>query len=413
MVNIIDTYIDNFGYAPVLVVDKKGKRAGAAAAGENSRRVEETFLQSVPAGAKTSLQADENEPPYEFFPLLGVYLGYVNRQGIKNLEENGQKVYSAAANIRPIRPVSVRAAESVGDETWGISYIRIPELWKQGLSGKNVAVGLCDTGIDARHEALRGRLKGWIDTDFSGRIIPDSRPTIDAAYDEDDNIHRGHGTHTSGTVCGGLDNGMAIGVAPGCDLYVCKCIERGNGMRRTLRGLEWCLEKEVRVINLSLGWPEYDPFLIEITNSIRQNEALLVCAIGNEGAGTFRIPGAYPPPIAVGAIDSNGRVAEFSSSTVFNRQEDPIQPNLVAPGNGVISAKPGGGLREMSGTSMAAPHVSGIAAILFESSPDATVEQVERALLETCKPLVNEEKERYGRGLVDPLAALDALKRMK
>src|SRR5205814_7481129 len=101
---------------------------------------------------------------------------------------------------------------------------------------------------------------------------------------------------------------------------------------------------------------------------------LPVFAIGNEGPGTSRSPGNYTETLSVGAVDRHMRVPAFSSSIHFNRDLDPDQPDLVAPGVGVISARPGGGYMAMDGTSMATPHVTGVAALLWEAKPEATVD---------------------------------------
>jgi subtilisin family serine protease len=101
-------------------------------------------------------------------------------------------------------------------------------------------------------------------------------------------------------------------------------------------------------------------------------------------------------------------VAAFSSSVRFNRDQDPIQPDVVAPGVHIISAKPGGGYQSMDGTSMATPHVAGLAALLWQAKPEATVDQIELAIRQTCVQLEGDPL-RYGDGLVNPLAALAAL----
>jgi subtilisin family serine protease len=86
-----------------------------------------------------------------------------------------------------------------------------------------------------------------------------------------------------------------------------------------------------------------------------------------------------------------------------------VQPDVVAPGVGIISAKPGGGYQSMDGTSTATPHVAGVAALLWQAKPDATVDQIELAIRQTCVKLDGEDPQRYGGGLIDPLAALAAL----
>lgn len=113
--------------------------------------------------------------------------------------------------------------------------------------------------------------------------------------------------------------------------------------------------------------------------------------------------------LSVGAIDRHKHVAIFSSSVHFNRPLDPDQPDVVAPGVEIISAKPGGGYLSMDGTSTAAPHVTGVAALLWQARPDATVDQIELALRQTCAVLKDENPQRYGSGLIDPPAALAVL----
>jgi subtilisin len=405
----VDEYLENFGYAPVLViVGPETGAKGAAASREPLRGIEENFLPAVPQGAKTSLDEtiERQMPPYRFFPRLGVYFGYMDKQGIRKTEEERRaaaKVY-AAEYLSLIRPVFKRLAESAGSLTWGLERLGIDKIWQNGLYGKGIRVGHLDTGVDASNEALRSQVKAFVDIDYDGNIISDSRPPGDAAYDSGD-----HGTHTGGTICGGLANGMAIGVAPKAELYVALVIEGGNVLVRVLQGMEWCIENQVKVLSMSLGFRGYTPFFTDVMRRLRENGVLPIIAIGNEGLGFSRSPGNYPEALSLGAIDSNDHIARFSSSIRFNRDIEPYQPDCVAPGVNVVSAKPGGGVQAMSGTSMATPHVAGVAALLFESQPTATDDQVEKAILDTCKPLTGEIQERYGNGLIDPSAAIDAL----
>jgi len=113
--------------------------------------------------------------------------------------------------------------------------------------------------------------------------------------------------------------------------------------------------------------------------------------------------------LAVGAINTKDKVARFSGSQIFKRAADHHKPNLVAPGVDIPSAKSGGGLQIRSGTSMAAAHVAGIAALLFQTAPTATVEDVQDALLTTCTPLPESSEDRCGKGLVNPVKALEAI----
>jgi subtilisin len=402
MSTIIDRDLENFGYARILIVSQKKMKSASA---QPSKKIEESFMTNIPEGARASFQKEDGEP-YHFFPRLGVYIGYTDKKGMKKIEETAALAYGAEY-ISPVRPVAKRLAMSAGNFTWGLERLGINELLPQGIDGKGVAVGMLDTGVDPLHESLRGKIKGFIETDLNGDIVPDTRSPEDKGYDSDD-----HGTHCAGTICGGLANGMAIGVAPGCDLYAGMVIEGGDVLMRVLTGMEWCLEKKVRVLSMSLGIRGFTPFWLDITKRLRQNGTLPVFAIGNEGPGFSRSPGNYSESVSVGAIDSNDHIASFSSSIKFSRPIEPYQPDCVAPGVNVISAKPSGGVQAMDGTSMATPHIAGVAALLFGAYPMATIEQVEKAMLDTCYRLSGENKERYGYGLISPSKALKAVKKM-
>jgi subtilisin family serine protease len=253
--------------------------------------------------------------------------------------------------------------------------------------------------VDGDHPALAGRIAAFLETDLAGEAVPGAAP-----HDTDT-----HGTHTAATICGGRTRGMAIGVAPEAELCSGLVIEGGQVLLRVLAGMEWALEQGIRVLSMSLGIRGYTPFFIAVTQSLREEGVLPVFAIGNEGVGTSRSPGNYPEALSVGMTDREDVVEVRSSSATFNRPEEPNQPNVVAPGVDVISAKPGGGVMSLTGTSMATPHVAGVAALLFEAKPDATVDEVEAAIQSTCTVLPDQSPLRYGFGLVNPREALKAL----
>jgi subtilisin family serine protease len=282
---------------------------------------------------------------------------------------------------------------------WGLEALRVEQLWAQGLTGLGVKVGHLDTGVDASHPALKGRVAGFAEWDLLGRRVEGAEP-----HDSDF-----HGTHTAGIIGGRAVNHRAIGVAPGCELYSGLVIEGGQVLARVLGGMEWLLDEGCRVLSMSLGWRGYDPTFLAIIRRLRQQGILPIFAIGNEGPGNSRSPANYPETLSVGAIDRDRRVAPFSGSVRFNRDLDPIQPDVVAPGVEIVSAKPGGGYQAMDGTSMATPFVAGVAALLWQARPDATVDQIELAIRQTAAPLEGEDPLRYGGGLIDPLGALAAL----
>jgi subtilisin len=142
---------------------------------------------------------------------------------------------------------------------------------------------------------------------------------------------------------------------------------------------------------------------------LRRNQVLPVIAIGNEGPGTSRSPGNYANVMSVGAMDKNDMIATFSSSQSFPRPDEPATPLLAAPGVDVLSCLRGGGYWLDSGTSMATPHVAGLAALLFQAKPEATIDEVEGAILGSCALPASMSASRAGRGVPDAMQAIATL----
>jgi len=339
--------------------------------------------------------------PWRYYPHLGVMLGTVTRQGLMALRADPRvRAVVGTPPISPVRPHRVAAARLVARRTWGIEAMNVPALWREGLTGRGVLVGHLDTGVDAAHPALRGAVRAFAEFDRLGRPVrPTPRP-----HDTDD-----HGTHTAATIAGRQVSGRAIGVAPAAELACAIVIEGGDVVARVLGGMDWAVGRGVRVLSMSLGfrgwWEDFRP----LVRLLRARNVLPVFAVGNEGPGTSRSPGNYPEVLSVGAVDRAGRVAGFSSSQRFRRLRDPVVPDLVAPGVDVISAKPGGGYQAMDGTSMATPHVAGLAALLWEAKPEATEIQIERAILRACVLPPGVSGDRAGRGVPDAVRALAIL----
>lgn len=186
-----------------------------------------------------------------------------------------------------------------------------------------------------------------------------------------------HGTHTAGTIAGRTSAGRAIGVAPEALLANAIVIEGGNATARILAGMDWVIGQGATILSMSLGFRGFQEDFLAVTQTLRERGILPVFAVGNEGPGTSRSPGNYAEALSVGAMDANDQVADFSGSQRFDRPDNPLVPDLVAPGVAVISAKPGGGFQEMDGSSMATPHIAGLAALLMQAAPAATIDGIE------------------------------------
>jgi subtilisin len=357
--------------------------------------------------------AKDPTPPARVFPNLGVILGTVDRVGAAALRHHaGVADVVSPPPLRLIRPVKVQpirkkvaARRKTGPTvTWGIRRLNADKLHRRNITGQGVIIGHLDTGVDGRHPALRDAVGEFAEFDsFGFQVSPNPNP-----HDTGQ-----HGTHTAGTIAGRAVSGRSIGVAPGCKLASAIVIEGGNSIARVLAGMDWIIGRGARALAMSLGFPGYQHDFLPLTQLLRQRGVLPVFAVGNEGPGTSRSPGNYDEALSVGAMTMDDSVADFSSSQQF---ADWAVPDVVAPGVAVISAKPGGGYQEMDGSSMATPHIAGLAALLWQAVPSATVDQVEAAIFESCERLSGEPPSRsllvrQGKGVPDALRALESLQK--
>lgn len=416
MLDDLEADFQNIGYAKVIVALKP--RVAAAQAPATEAALGDNFV--VPSEPQTerlafvamraASKAFRRSTPLtkrkvRVYPHLGLAVGYVNRQGATSLAADSRvDTVVPAPEMSLIRPVArLAAATPSAAPTWGITRLRVPSLWAAGFTGKGVVVGHLDTGVDGTHPALKSAFDEFAEFDMAGDRVPGAKPT-----DSDDSTPH-HGTHTAGTIAGRPSAQRTIGVAPDATLASGMVIEGGQVVDRILSGMDWVLSKGVRILSMSLGLRGFDPSFQVIIDALRSHNVLPVIAIGNEGPNTSRSPGNYANVLSVGAVDQNDVVADFSGSQTFNRSDDPLVPDLVAPGVGVISCGPTGGYVAMDGTSMATPHVAGLAALLLQAKPGATADELEAAIFASCSLPPNMFKERGNRGVPDAVAAFTKL----
>jgi subtilisin len=393
------------GIARVIVILKK------TAAGKDVTKIrsdlEKHFITSdlsqATALATSSMYKGVSTPPaVRYYPNLGIMMGTVDSQGLSALRTEKDVVadISGAPPISLIRPTRVTTAQLTQNVPWGIAALDVPAVWKQGYTGKGVLVGHLDTGVDGDHPALKDAIADFAEFDFMGREkTPSPKP-----HDTDE-----HGTHTAAIIAGRMIRGKAIGVAPDALLASAIVIEGGEVVARVLGGMDWAVGKGVRILNMSLGFRGWWQDFLPLTRLFRQRNILPVFAVGNEGPGTSRSPGNYWQALSVGAFDQHNKVADFSSSQRFKRKKDPVVPDIVAPGVDIISARPKNRYQLMDGTSMATPHISGLAALLWEAKPGANVNQIELAIFKSCQVKKGMDPERGNRGMPNAPRALAAL----
>ncbi|NGO74131.1 S8 family serine peptidase [Streptomyces sp. YC504] len=289
-----------------------------------------------------------------------------------------------------------------------LTQIGADSAWDSGRTGKGVKVAVLDTGADATHPDLAGRISAA--KDFSG-----SGSTLDK---------KGHGTHVAATVAGSGAGapGVRSGVAPEADLIIGKVLgDDGSGSdSQVIAGMEWAVAQGAKIVNMSLGSGPtngQDPVTQALENLTTSSGTLFVVSAGNEGPNisTVSAPSIAPHALSVAAVDFSGGTASFSSrGPSFNGT---VKPEIAAPGVNVVAARATGvnigtiqndpNYTAVSGTSMAAPHVSGAAALLAQEHPDWTPDRLKHTLMGTATaPGSGQSVYDVGAGVVDVPAAL-------
>lgn len=270
---------------------------------------------------------------------------------------------------------------------WGIDRIDAEQVWST-TSGKLVKVGIIDTGIDLAHPDLKDNIKGGVNT-----INPYK------SYNDDN----GHGTHVAGIIAALNNSFGVVGVGPEIDLYAIKALDkRGSGyLSDIIEGLDWAIQNKIQVVNMSLGTnSDVQSFRDAVVRAFEAG-IVLVAAAGNDG-GAVDYPAAYPEVIAVSATDKNDLLASWSSRGP--------EIDLAAPGVSIYSTYKGSTYATMSGTSMASPHVAGVAALVLSvpSKCDYNLDgvcdpaEVQKRLETTAEDLgLSGIDNLYGFGLVD------------
>jgi len=229
---------------------------------------------------------------------------------------------------------------------WGITAINAPLVWPTGNTANPIKVGVIDTGISSSHPDLKANIKGGVNTINSRRSWNDNN---------------GHGAHVAGIIAGINNTQGVVGGAPQADLYAIKVLgANGSGYYSDIiEGLQWAIANRMQVVNMSLGGTtDYQP-LHDAVIAAKNAGILVVAAAGNSG-GSVIFPAAYDEALAVSATDSANNIASFSSRGA--------EVDIAAPGVSIYSTYKGTAYATLSGTSMAAPHVTAAAALVFNTS---------------------------------------------
>jgi len=340
-----------------------------------------------------------------------------------------------AERVYPVpSPLPASVLPAAGSVEWNVAAIRADQVWSQhGITGQGIVVGVIDTGVALPHEALlrsyRGSVgNGALEHDYSWWS---PARTCSAPCDPD-----GHGTHVIGTLVGGDGPGPLandVGVAPGARWIAAGCgfalstscvLSAGQFMLAPTTRAGTAPDPSLRphVVNSSWGFPGGgDPFYAAVVAAWRAAGIFPVFAAGNEGptCGSLRSPGDYADVFTVGATNPLDQVASFSARGPSVLERTVAKPNVVAPGVNVRSSARDGGYEARSGTSMAAPHVAGVVALLWSSNPllRRDVEATEAVLAATAHDRIDsscggdvdgDPNNVSGEGRIDALDACDA-----
>ncbi len=379
---------------------------------------------------------------------LAVVAAVASRADVAHVFANAEGALDLPAGASAAGAAALTPLDTV---QWNLDRVNADQVWALGVLGQGVTVGSADTGVEWRHPALREQYRGWDgsaadhDHNWHDAIhVPNTECPASSPEpcDDDALLGGGHGTHTVGTMVG--DDGAAerTGMAPGARWIGCRNMIYGLGVVATyLECMEWFLaptdgagenpdpSRSPHVINNSWACVEVCPptVLQATTEAIRAAGIVYVAAAGNDGSQCSTIahsPAIYPASFTVGATDANDNAAGFSSRgpvLVLDPLNPHRKPDVAAPGVGVRSALKGGGYGNLSGTSMAAPHVAGLVALVISANPDLAgqVDMIEDLIERAAFPRTTTQgcggdtaaqvpNNVYGWGRIDALGAVEA-----
>ncbi|MEA5514921.1 S8 family peptidase [Nodularia sp. UHCC 0506] len=277
----------------------------------------------------------------------------------------------------------------LGGNNWGADLVKAPAAWAQGYTGKGIVIAVLDTGVDYNHADLKNNI--WTNSgEIPGNgIDDDGNGYIDDVQgwsfaDNSNNVIdvNGHGTHVAGTIAG-ENNGFGVtGIAYDAKIMPVKVLnDDGAGSTSSVAdGIYYAVNNGANVINLSLGGNFPNSTLEAAIQYASSKGAVVVMAAGNNGYPFTNYPARYANNwgLAVGAVDSNNQMANFSNQAGMN-----AFPYVTAPGVGIYSTVPGNQYATYSGTSMATPHVAGVVALMLSANPSLTDAQIRQIIIET------------------------------
>ncbi len=286
--------------------------------------------------------------------------------------------------------------------SWGVAHIGSEVVHGMNTTGVGVKVAVLDTGVDDTHPELAGNIRGGVSF-LNGD--PDSN-----SQDYFDDSWNSHGTHVAGIIAAAANGIETVGVAPSASIYAVKVLDSGGAgyLSDLIAGIEWAIENEMDIVNFSIGLRQDHQALADACAKAFEAGTLLIAAAGNTGNyafGEVLYPARYASVMAIGATNQDNSLNYMSA---YGPDVD-----LVAPGDSIYSTTVGG-YNILTGTSQAAPHVAGVAALILSAGLDdldgdgAVDNRDLRLRLQTAALDLGDvgRDDTYGYGLVNAKAAL-------
>ncbi|WP_322922682.1 S8 family peptidase [Paenibacillus campi] len=332
--------------------------------------------------------ADVSSAHPEFFDYLHMAALNLNEQqkeqlsqtsGVVHIEPSMTYTAAAQAFTPDVKAITVQGQEQA---SWGYGTVDAQLALQKGYTGKGVKVAILDTGI-SNHSDLK----------IAGGV---SVVNYTSSYADDN----GHGTFVAGII-GAQNNGKGlIGEAPDASLYAVKILDnQGNGSTEQLaQGINWAIQNKMDIVNMSIAFPQASPSVQTMLQTAHDQGILLIAAAGNKGTAdvqqdTVQFPAKFSEVMAVAAIDDKLSRPTFSATGV--------EVDVTAPGDHIVSTASNGKYELRDGTSVAAPFVSGMAAILKQAYPQLTNDQLRSLIEQNTVDLGAPGKDNiYGNGMI-------------
>ena len=288
----------------------------------------------------------------------------------------------------------------IGGNQWNNDMVNAPEVWAQGYTGQGVTVAVIDSGVDIAHEDLRDNIwinpneiagdgidndnNGYID-DIHGWNFGVGQNNNDVSPGTDD-PGQGHGTHVAGTIAAANNSFGMTGVAHNANIMAIRMGDTEGGSYTNAgdlaQAIRYAVDNGTDVINLSLNGPDIDGSIRDALAYAASHDVIAVMSAGNNSHAAPDTPAYHATDygISVGAVDRNGDLALFSNRA----GTDSRMHHVMAPGQEVYSTLPNNTYAFSQGTSMAAPHVAGVVALMLSANPNLTHDQVREILTETA-----------------------------